>query len=159
MYVVRLYIGVSVHIRTSSHQSRWPRCSIAAPLLEVDFRVRSCSCSAPPSPVCSSASAGAWPTRVSETVGAALAACRRTPRAYVSRHARGAKDAVEDHRPSAKLYSEHLGAYILVLAVGLHVIGGSPAEDSSIASPLMCMLYALSSCSDAYVTGLTIYFA
>merc|ERR1719482_909505 len=41
------------------------------------------------------------------------------------------------------LLSEFLGAYILVLTVGLNVMAASPAGAFSIAASLMCMIYAL----------------
>lgn len=49
-----------------------------------------------------------------------------------------------------KLTSEFLGTYYLVLTVGLNVMGGSPAAAWSIAASLMCMIYALGSCSGAH---------
>eukprot|EP00747_Dinoflagellata_sp_TGD_P125988 gnl/TRDRNA2_/TRDRNA2_174230_c4_seq36.p1 gnl/TRDRNA2_/TRDRNA2_174230_c4~~gnl/TRDRNA2_/TRDRNA2_174230_c4_seq36.p1 ORF type:complete len:458 (-),score=98.30 gnl/TRDRNA2_/TRDRNA2_174230_c4_seq36:49-1422(-) len=51
---------------------------------------------------------------------------------------------------ATKLCSEFLGTYFLVLTVGLNVIGGSPAGAYSIAAALMCMIYALGSCSGAH---------
>lgn len=51
---------------------------------------------------------------------------------------------------SAKLASEFLGTFMLVLTVGLNVIGGSKAPVFSIASSLMCMIYALGSVSGAH---------
>merc|ERR1719163_1000293 len=50
----------------------------------------------------------------------------------------------------AKLCSEFLGTYFLILTVGLNVIGGSPAGAFSIAASLMCMIFALGSCSGAH---------
>jgi len=80
-----------------------------------------------------------------EIVGAALAAglfrvCR--PEDF--------DDTVTETPLSAKLCSEFLGTYILVLTVGLNVIGGSPAGAFSIAASLMCMIFALGSCSGAH---------
>lgn len=49
----------------------------------------------------------------------------------------------------AKLLSEFLGTFMLVLTVGLNVIGGSKAPVFSIAASLMCMIYALGSVSGA----------
>merc|ERR1719401_1797168 len=49
----------------------------------------------------------------------------------------------------AKLVSEFLGTYILVLTVGLNVLGKSPAGAFSIAASLMCMIYALGDVSGA----------
>eukprot|EP00747_Dinoflagellata_sp_TGD_P060719 gnl/TRDRNA2_/TRDRNA2_152157_c3_seq7.p1 gnl/TRDRNA2_/TRDRNA2_152157_c3~~gnl/TRDRNA2_/TRDRNA2_152157_c3_seq7.p1 ORF type:complete len:477 (-),score=91.55 gnl/TRDRNA2_/TRDRNA2_152157_c3_seq7:92-1438(-) len=51
---------------------------------------------------------------------------------------------------SARLCSEFLGTYFLILTVGLNVIGGSPAAVFSIAAALMCMIFALGSCSGAH---------
>lgn len=50
---------------------------------------------------------------------------------------------------AAKLFSEFLGTYMLVLTVGLNVIGGSKAPVFSIAASLMCMIYALGNVSGA----------
>jgi len=50
----------------------------------------------------------------------------------------------------AKLCSEFLGTFYLVLTVGLNVVGGSPAAVWSIAASLMCMIYALGNCSGAH---------
>mmetsp|Transcript_68807 Transcript_68807/g.201961 ORF Transcript_68807/g.201961 Transcript_68807/m.201961 type:complete len:449 (+) Transcript_68807:85-1431(+) len=50
----------------------------------------------------------------------------------------------------AKLVSEFLGTYFLVLTVGLNVLGGSPAAAFSIAASLMCMIYALGDVSGAH---------
>jgi len=49
-----------------------------------------------------------------------------------------------------RLISEFLGTYMLVLTVGLNVIGGSKAPVWSIAASLMCMIFALGSCSGAH---------
>jgi len=49
----------------------------------------------------------------------------------------------------AKLVSEFLGTFMLVLTVGLNVLGGSKAPVFSIAASLMCMIYALGSVSGA----------
>merc|ERR1719337_393214 len=51
---------------------------------------------------------------------------------------------------STKLVSEFIGTFFLVLTVGLNVIGKSPAPVFSIASSLMCMIYALGNCSGAH---------
>merc|ERR1719183_3008669 len=51
---------------------------------------------------------------------------------------------------SAKLTSEFLGTYILVLTVGLNVLGESKAGAFSIAAALMCMIFALGSVSGAH---------
>merc|ERR1711957_463806 len=49
-----------------------------------------------------------------------------------------------------RLVSEFIGTYMLVLTVGLNVIGGSKAPVFSIAASLMCMIFALGSCSGAH---------
>jgi len=49
-----------------------------------------------------------------------------------------------------KIVSEFLGTYFLVLTVGLNVIGGSKAPVFSIAASLMCMIFALGTCSGAH---------
>eukprot|EP00747_Dinoflagellata_sp_TGD_P164450 gnl/TRDRNA2_/TRDRNA2_184413_c0_seq1.p1 gnl/TRDRNA2_/TRDRNA2_184413_c0~~gnl/TRDRNA2_/TRDRNA2_184413_c0_seq1.p1 ORF type:complete len:444 (-),score=72.09 gnl/TRDRNA2_/TRDRNA2_184413_c0_seq1:103-1434(-) len=51
---------------------------------------------------------------------------------------------------ASRLCSEFLGTFFLVLTVGLNVLGGSPAAVFSIAASLMCMIYALGSCSGAH---------
>lgn len=48
------------------------------------------------------------------------------------------------------LLSEFLGSYILVFTVGLNVLGGSVAPVMSIASALLCMVFALGSVSGAH---------
>jgi len=50
----------------------------------------------------------------------------------------------------AKLLSEFLGTYMLVLTVGLNVLSGSTAGAFSIAASLMCMIFALGSVSGAH---------
>jgi len=50
----------------------------------------------------------------------------------------------------SRLVAEFLGTYMLVLTVGLNVIGGSKAPVWSIAASLMCMIFALGSCSGAH---------
>jgi len=80
-----------------------------------------------------------------ELVGAALAAgCFKV--------CRGEQEEDENADPSiaAKLLSEFLGTYMLVLTVGLNVLSGSAAGAFSIAASLMCMIYALGSCSGAH---------
>jgi len=82
---------------------------------------------------------------VFEFLGAAAAALLfKTIRAHEEPEA-------ENKEPSlgAKLISEFLGTYMLVLTVGLNVIGGSKAPVFSIAASLMCMIYALGSVSGA----------
>merc|ERR1719238_707667 len=49
-----------------------------------------------------------------------------------------------------RLVSEFIGTFFLVLTVGLNVLGKSPAPVFSIASSLMCMIYALGNCSGAH---------
>jgi aquaporin Z len=51
---------------------------------------------------------------------------------------------------ASKVVSEFLGTYFLVLTVGLNVIGGSKAPVFSIAASLMCMIFALGTCSGAH---------
>jgi len=50
----------------------------------------------------------------------------------------------------SRLLSEFLGTFMLVLTVGLNVLSGSTAGAFSIAASLMCMIYALGSCSGAH---------
>merc|ERR1712232_407851 len=50
----------------------------------------------------------------------------------------------------AKILSEFLGTFTLCLTVGLNVLGNSVAATLSIASSLMCMIYALGSVSGAH---------
>merc|ERR1719454_2780129 len=50
----------------------------------------------------------------------------------------------------SKVLSEFLGTFMLVLTVGLNVLSGSKAGAFSIASSLMCMIYALGSVSGAH---------
>eukprot|EP00747_Dinoflagellata_sp_TGD_P092083 gnl/TRDRNA2_/TRDRNA2_165282_c3_seq6.p1 gnl/TRDRNA2_/TRDRNA2_165282_c3~~gnl/TRDRNA2_/TRDRNA2_165282_c3_seq6.p1 ORF type:complete len:721 (+),score=154.19 gnl/TRDRNA2_/TRDRNA2_165282_c3_seq6:93-2255(+) len=59
-------------------------------------------------------------------------------------------DSVTETPLYSKLTSEFLGTYMLVLTLGLNVIGGSPAAGFSIAASLMCMIFALGSCSGAH---------
>merc|ERR1719375_2975351 len=49
-----------------------------------------------------------------------------------------------------KCVSEFIGTFFLVLTVGLNVLNKSPAAAWSIAASLMCMIYALGSCSGAH---------
>merc|ERR1719487_150903 len=49
-----------------------------------------------------------------------------------------------------KSVSEFVGTFFLVLTVGLNVLHKSPAAAWSIACSLMCMIYALGSCSGAH---------
>lgn len=56
----------------------------------------------------------------------------------------------ESYELTSKLVSEFIGTFFLVLTVGLNVIGGSPAPVLSIASSLMCMVFALGSVSGAH---------
>lgn len=80
-----------------------------------------------------------------ELVGAALAA-------VAFQVCRGEQEENPNADPSitAKLLSEFLGTYMLVLTVGLNVLSGSAAGAFSIAASLMCMIYALGSCSGAH---------
>jgi aquaporin Z len=89
------------------------------------------------------------PYTIFEFVGAALAAvlfqvCRPEE-----------KDDEVTEAPAAyelpsKVLSEFLGTYFLVLTVGLNVLGGSKAPVWSIAASLMCMIFALGTCSGAH---------
>merc|ERR1719199_795245 len=78
-----------------------------------------------------------------EIVGAALAAVLFK----VVRPLGGEAD--EEYALPAKLASEFIGTFILVLTVGLNVLGKSPAGAFSIAASLMCMIYALGDVSGA----------
>eukprot|EP00747_Dinoflagellata_sp_TGD_P126021 gnl/TRDRNA2_/TRDRNA2_174230_c4_seq67.p1 gnl/TRDRNA2_/TRDRNA2_174230_c4~~gnl/TRDRNA2_/TRDRNA2_174230_c4_seq67.p1 ORF type:complete len:452 (-),score=111.25 gnl/TRDRNA2_/TRDRNA2_174230_c4_seq67:87-1442(-) len=63
------------------------------------------------------------------------------------------EDFSEDAQPqnrTARLISEFIGTYMLVLTVGLNVLGGSPAPVWSIAAALMSMIFALGTCSGAH---------
>jgi len=55
-----------------------------------------------------------------------------------------------DYSLATRLVSEFIGTFYLVLTVGLNVLGKSPAPVFSIASALMCMIYALGNCSGAH---------
>jgi aquaporin Z len=86
-----------------------------------------------------------------ELVGAALAAgafmvCRGDQERCETQE--GA--ALEEVRLPAKLLSEFIGTYMLVLTVGLNVLSGSAAGAFSIAASLMCMIYALGTVSGAH---------
>jgi len=62
-------------------------------------------------------------------------------------------EAFEQGGPAAlpaKLTSEILGTYMLVLTVGLNVLAKSPAGAFSIAASLMCMIFALGDVSGAH---------
>jgi len=50
----------------------------------------------------------------------------------------------------AKLVSEFIGTFMLVLTVGLNVLNGSHAAAMSVAAALMCMIFALGSVSGAH---------
>jgi len=93
-----------------------------------------------------------FPYTVFEIIGAAIAA-------VLYKQCRGAQDgcpanddgSIEAETPfSAKLLSEFLGTYILVLTVGLNVLSGSAAGAFSIAASLMCMIFALGTVSGAH---------
>ncbi|CAE7688726.1 nucI [Symbiodinium sp. CCMP2456] len=51
----------------------------------------------------------------------------------------------------AKLLSEFLGVFMLVLTVGLNLVNGSPATAWSAAAALMCMIYCLGNISGAHL--------
>merc|ERR1740127_225548 len=87
---------------------------------------------------------------VFELIGAAMAAG-----AFMV--CRGAQEEAADNEVddveiplSAKLVSEFLGTYMLVLTVGLNVLSGSAAGAFSIAASLMCMIFALGTVSGAH---------
>jgi len=80
-----------------------------------------------------------------EMVGAALAAG-----AFKVCRGEQEEDANADPSVAAKLLSEFLGTYMLVLTVGLNVLSGSAAGAFSIAASLMCMIFALGTCSGAH---------
>jgi len=65
---------------------------------------------------------------------------------------RATTDEYSEQKPTqaAKLASEFLGTFMLVLTVGLNVVGGSQAPVFSIAAALMCMIYALGDVSGAH---------
>jgi len=63
---------------------------------------------------------------------------------------RGAQEEEREPEIAAKLVSEFLGTFMLVLTVGLNVLSGSGAGAFSIAASLMCMIFALGSCSGAH---------
>merc|ERR1719224_249003 len=81
-----------------------------------------------------------------ELVGAALA----SGAFFVCRPDDFTEGEVVDYPITAKLLSEFLGTYMLVLTVGLNVLSGSPAGAFSIAAALMCMIFALGTCSGAH---------
>jgi len=80
-----------------------------------------------------------------ELIGAALAAgCFKICRGEQE------EEASADPGLAAKLLSEFLGTFMLVLTVGLNVLSGSAAGAFSIASCLMCMIFALGTVSGAH---------
>jgi len=80
-----------------------------------------------------------------ELAGAALAAG-----AFKVCRGEQEEDSAADPSIAAKLLSEFLGTYMLVLTVGLNVLSGSGAGAFSIAASLMCMIFALGTCSGAH---------
>jgi len=80
---------------------------------------------------------------VFELVGAALAA-------VAFKVCRGEQENGEEASTAAKLLSEFLGTYMLVVTVGLNVLSGSAAGAFSIAASLMCMIFALGTVSGAH---------
>lgn len=52
---------------------------------------------------------------------------------------------------SAKLFSEFIGTYFLVVTVGFNVLAGTAAAAYSIAASLMCMIYAVGNVSGAHL--------
>jgi len=92
-----------------------------------------------------------------EFIGGALAAvlfkiCRpeESEEPLASLPQENGKPIVPEYPMSSKLLSEFLGTYMLVLTVGLNVLGGSQAAAFSIAASLMCMIFALGTCSGAH---------
>jgi len=87
------------------------------------------------------------PYTVFEFIGAAVAAVLF----QVCRPEEKEEDAQPgDYQLPSKVLSEFLGTYFLVLTVGLNVLGGSKAPVFSIAASLMCMIFALGTCSGAH---------
>jgi len=88
---------------------------------------------------------------VFEFIGAALAAALYR---VVRSEEFGGVLSASGSSMAAKLTSEFLGTYILVVTVGLNVLAGSkgshPAAVFSIAASLMCMIYALGHVSGAH---------
>jgi len=90
-----------------------------------------------------------------EIAGAALAAALFNvvrPAAFEEASKQAAEAGVKAPEPElpAKVVSEVLGTYILVLTVGLNVLAKSPAGAFSIAASLMCMIFALGDVSGAH---------
>jgi len=85
-----------------------------------------------------------------EFVGAMLATVAFSACRPEETNARAPAPDACDYPLSSRFLSEFLGTYMLVLTVGLNVLGGSPAPVWSIAASLMCMIYALGSCSGAH---------
>jgi len=73
-----------------------------------------------------------------------------TPEGESEKAKEGAETEPEKPQDEAKLLSEVLGTYMLVLTVGLNVLGKSPAGAYSIAAALMCMIYATGDISGAH---------
>jgi len=87
------------------------------------------------------------PYTIFEFIGAAVAAVLF----QVCRPEEKEEDAQPgDYQLPSKVLSEFLGTYFLVLTVGLNVLGGSKAPVFSIAASLMCMIFALGTCSGAH---------
>jgi aquaporin Z len=89
-----------------------------------------------------------------ELVGAALAAgafmvCRAESEKADEKKEPGSAEKAKEGT-LAKLLSEFLGTYFLVLTVGLNVLSGSAAGAFSIAASLMCMIFALGTVSGAH---------
>jgi len=55
-----------------------------------------------------------------------------------------------DYPLHCRIASEFIGTFFLVLTVGLNVLGGSKAPVWSISASLMCMVFALGTCSGAH---------
>jgi len=89
------------------------------------------------------------PYTIFEFIGAAIAAvlfqvCRPEEKDDE------ATEAPASYELPSKVLSEFLGTYFLGLTVGLNVLGGSKAPVWSIAASLMCMIFALGTCSGAH---------
>jgi aquaporin Z len=86
------------------------------------------------------------PYVISEIIGAALAsAAFRLVRPGDFEEMEGAEPDLK-----AKVFSEFLGTYFLVVTVGLNIMAKSPAAAFSIAASLMCMIFALGDVSGAH---------
>merc|ERR1719198_518447 len=87
---------------------------------------------------------------VFELIGAALAAVLFQACRPEEKTAEEAAPLPGSYTIQSRLLSEFLGTYMLVLTVGLNVLGGSKEPVWSIAASLMCMIFALGTCSGAH---------